>query len=713
MNSDNEVEYIEIDNDSDNKSQDYEIDYTTEEYNFLNNKDFLNDKSVLPGIYLASHLTKEEIENEKIMMKYFQSNNGKYIIWTNFPLCNVNGESYFDTNYDDRLYKECIQNNVMINQRIYDWSNGKKSNGLYATKDFQKGEIICYYYGYCFPYPSYYNETLGETITNEMFQELYQIYNDGAYNIDTNLGYIIIPVPWCPGIYANQASNNATSYEQNGILYGEENNSYFVVEELEEYNEFIDKNVLKENITQIFNSKLMKIIASREIKAGDEIFVNYGQSYNWNNKAENRHQLPSLKEILNLCNKFIDQNGDLIYTCCHCIENDYEKTEYKYTNQYIQTPIIYMLQENPENNIETIDMNQFYKDHNTNLVINTPIKYWAMRHENPDKVKLDYYYETKDEDDAEYNLLFKTEKKKKSDEKLNELLEFKNDAERLSDGYDSDDPKLMSNKDIVKAKNEINDYYSDYIHKIRQFNPNLYKNNKIIRDNFEVNNNDIDIIEDNKNRKWIEETDVKNGNLKDFIIDDLDEEQNAMWEGTRKKEYNITEEKEKKKTIKTTMIYALAETNNFQPEILKKLSIKKLYDLCLQNNIKIDLPSKANNNTTTISKSKHKIIDKPNIYVESKSTEIISTPYSNINKIVNNSPMIETEFVSNRQEILPSKILPYNPPVKKKAKLQPNTNITLPKTVFPFNEPQRIQPIIYDIDNDNEIIDLIDDNNEF
>lgn len=112
--------------------------------------------------------------------------------------------------------------------------------GLFAKVDIQKGEVI--------------GEYKGEVITDEEYDRRTQ-EGLGNYGVDIGDGLILdCGQKMCPMGYANDAY---------GLKRVGKNNSYFIQDEL-----------------RVF------VVALRDIKAGEEIFVSYGRAY-WKAQREN------------------------------------------------------------------------------------------------------------------------------------------------------------------------------------------------------------------------------------------------------------------------------------------------------------------------------------------------------------------------------------------------------------------------------------------
>lgn len=235
-----------------------------------------NENILMEGLY-HGNFKKSEILSDKIMYKYFKDDNGKFTVFATFPM----RYDYYNKSYEERLIEECQIFGVRVKYSDHSWGS---ELGLFAKRDFQPGEIISAYYGYAVPYP-YYTEN-DEEYTNLMFFDIYKEWNHSSYTLCIdNINYYMIPVSWCPAIYANQASPNEGQID-NAELYTHDN-------------------VYGRNpISKIFIEDLMTIRATEYIKEGDEIFINYGKVYDWDNVNNLTYSLPSVADMQMITDEF-------------------------------------------------------------------------------------------------------------------------------------------------------------------------------------------------------------------------------------------------------------------------------------------------------------------------------------------------------------------------------------------------------------------------
>lgn len=131
-------------------------------------------------------------------------------------------------------------------------------NGVFATEDIKKGEYICEYGG--------------DVVTNE---EFHNKYNDNLYALNISHNYLIIghQVPK-DSMKIGQLINDFATFDNEGT------------DIIEKYYFYKIKSMKGANVDFMRVGKFkMLIVALRDIKKGEELFVSYGAGY-WNSSCD-------------------------------------------------------------------------------------------------------------------------------------------------------------------------------------------------------------------------------------------------------------------------------------------------------------------------------------------------------------------------------------------------------------------------------------------
>jgi len=181
----------------------------------------------------------------------------------------------FETHPTQLFAKECVNLGLTVkDSRIAHPDAGK---GLFAMRNFGRGEVIGHYYG-SLVYSDLTRQprsmkTYGEgymAVTMEVFSSWAMQIKDDVKDKDGHVHQVwVVPAPFCTMRYINDAR----------YLPGDRASDEEKSERPRKPNVLFEQNDVGSSATELYKHTLLKVKATRNISANEELYANYGASY--------------------------------------------------------------------------------------------------------------------------------------------------------------------------------------------------------------------------------------------------------------------------------------------------------------------------------------------------------------------------------------------------------------------------------------------------